>query len=119
MSETKEVTKKTVSKPAAKQAVVLLGGKQYIVAENDELKVEKIDQKENTTFDIKDVLAVIDGDKDIELGTPRTKTTVKAEILEHGRGEKITVIKYKPKVRYRRKIGHRQSYTKIKIKSIS
>ena len=118
----KVVTKKgavATVKPSGKQAVILLGGKQYIVSENDELKVEKIDKKENSKFDVKDVLAIMDGDKEIDLGTPRSKAKVTAVIIEHGKDDKIYVIKYKPKVRYRRKIGHRQRYTKIKITSIS
>lgn len=115
---TKKTTEKTPVKKSGKQAVILMGGKQYIVSENDELSVEKIDTKEKGAFEVKDVLAVINGDE-IEIGSPRAKAKVTAEVIEHGRGEKIHVIKYKPKVRYRRKIGHRQAYTKIKITSIA
>jgi large subunit ribosomal protein L21 len=82
------------------------------------LRVEKIDKKVKSIFTVPDVLAVLNEDSDIDLGTPRAKTKVTAEVLEHGKGDKIYVIKYKPKIRYRRKTGHRQRFTCIKIISI-
>jgi len=109
---------KTPSK-LAKRAVIKLGGKQYLVCENNEINIEKIEKKVKSTFDIKDVLAVIKNDTEIEMGTPRMKAKVTAEVLKHDRGEKIYVVKYKPKIRYRRKTGHRQHFTTIKILSIN
>lgn len=119
MAEKKTTTVKEVKKPAGKQAIIKLGGKQYLVAVNDVLNVEKIDKKEKSTFTVEDVLAIIDGDKEIEIGTPRSKAKVTAEIIEHGKAKKINVVKYKPKIRYKRKTGHRQPFTKIKITAIA
>ena len=119
MAEKKPTASKTTKKPSGKQAVIKLGGKQYLVAENDELMVEKIDKKEKSSITVSDVLAVINSDTDIDVGTPHAKAKVTAEIIEHGKGDKIYVQKYKPKTRYRRKTGHRQPYTRIKITSIT
>lgn len=98
-------------------AVIQTGGKQYNVAENDLLRVEKL---ENAVGDkVKfDVLLVSDGDKTVA-GTPIVKTAeVVGEVVAHGKGEKIVVYKYKPKKNERKKQGHRQPWTEIKIVSI-
>lgn len=101
-------------------AVIKTGGKQYLVKEGDIVKIEKIEEKPGKTFDSNDVLLLTDekGEK-VEIGTPiLKKIKVRAKILEQGKNKKILVIKYKPKTRYRRKRGHRQLYTKIKILKI-
>ncbi len=98
-------------------AVIQTGGKQYNVTENDTLKVEKL---ENAVGDkVKfDVLLISDGTKTVA-GTPTVKTAeVVAEVLAHGKGDKIVVYKYKPKKNERKKQGHRQPWTEIKIVSI-
>lgn len=97
-------------------AVIQTGGKQYLVKQGDVLKVEKLEAKQGdqVTFD---TLMKADGDK-VELGTPTVSGSVKAEIVEQGRAAKIEVVHYKPKVRYKKRSGHRQPYTKIKILSV-
>lgn len=99
-------------------AVIQTGGKQYLVAKGDKIQIEKLagEKGEKLTFD--KVLAHI-SDKDYEVGKPVLEgKTVEATILKQGRGKKIEVLKYKPKSKYRRKIGHRQAYTEIEITKI-
>jgi large subunit ribosomal protein L21 len=99
-------------------AVIRSGGKQYTVREGDSLKVEKLAGEPGESLEIADVLMVSDGDS-ITVGAPLvTGAKVMAEIVEHGKGEKIVVFKYKPKVRYRKRTGHRQQFTKLAIKQI-
>ena len=98
-------------------AVVQTGGKQYNVTENDVLKVERLSGAVGDKINL-DVLLVSDGNKTVA-GTPTVKTAeVVAEILAHGKGDKIVVYKYKPKKNERKKQGHRQPWTEIKIVSI-
>lgn len=98
-------------------AVVQTGGKQYNVTENDVLKVEKLAQEVGSKIKL-DVLLVSDGNKTVA-GTPTVeKAEVLAEVLAHGKGDKIVVFKYKPKKNVRSKQGHRQPWTEIKIVSI-
>ncbi|MFA6550999.1 MAG: 50S ribosomal protein L21 [Patescibacteria group bacterium] len=99
-------------------AVIKTGGKQYKVAEGQELKVEKLsgEKGEKVKFD---TLLIADASGEIkEIGAPSLGEKVSAEILETAKGKKVTVVKYKSKVRYRRKIGHRQIFTKVKIAKI-
>ncbi|HMR55109.1 MAG TPA: 50S ribosomal protein L21 [Candidatus Doudnabacteria bacterium] len=99
-------------------AVFATGGKQYLVAKGDKIQVEKLEGQagDKVTFD--QVLATI-SEKDAELGKPvLTGKSVEAKIVKQGRGKKIEVLKYKPKSKYRRKIGHRQAYTEIEITKI-
>ncbi len=98
-------------------AVVQTGGKQYNVTLNDVLKVEKLENAVGDKVKL-DVLLVSDGDKTVA-GTPTVKNAeVLAEILAHGKGDKVVVYKYKPKKNERKKQGHRQPWTEIKIVSI-
>jgi len=99
-------------------AVVATGGKQYRVEEGNILRIEKIPGEvgDSVTFD--DVLMLADG-KDVTLGTPMVENArVSAKILEQGKAKKIIVFKYKRRKRYRRKQGHRQMYTAIRIDGI-
>ena len=101
------------------QAVIETGGKQYLVAPNDKLVIEKLEVEagNNVTFD--KVLLVADGDK-VNVGKPYlTGSKVVAKVLSQGRGEKLTVFKYRAKSRYRRKTGHRQDQTVVQIESIA
>lgn len=102
-------------------AIIKTGGKQYKIKENDILKVEKLQGEKGDKIEIKDVLLVSDDkEEDVKIGAPLVSgAKVSAEIMEQGRDRKINVIKYKRKVRYRRKLGHRQPYTKIKILEIA
>lgn len=98
-------------------AVVQTGGKQYNVTENDVLKVEKLEGQVGDKVKL-EVLLVNDGTKTVA-GTPTVKAAeVVAEIVAHGKGDKIVVYKYKPKKNERKKQGHRQPWTEIKIVSI-
>ncbi len=98
-------------------AVVKTGGKQYNVTENDVLKVEKLENAVGDKIKL-EVLLVSDGNKTVA-GSPIVKTAeVVAEVLAHGKGDKIVVFKYKPKKNERKKQGHRQPWTEIKIVSI-
>jgi len=102
-----------------KSAIIKTGGKQYRVSEGDEVKVEKLDYEEGETVEFDRVLLVDDED-DTEIGKPFVEdATVKGEVLEQGKGEKVIVFKYKSKERYKNKKGHRQPYTKVKIGEIS
>jgi large subunit ribosomal protein L21 len=99
-------------------AVVNTGGKQYKVQAGDVLRVEKLpgDVGSPVTFD--KVLMVADGE-DVTIGQPvLEKASVKGTILEQGRAKKIIVFKYKRRKRFRRKQGHRQAFTAVKIDSI-
>jgi len=102
-------------------AIIKTGGKQYKVKLGDVLKIEKIEANKGAQIEIKDVLMVFDEEtKEVKIGTPIIKgAKIKAIVLEQGRDKKITVIKYKPKIRYKKKYGHRQPYTKIEITGIS
>jgi large subunit ribosomal protein L21 len=123
--EIKPKAKKPAAKPKTKKsegaifAVIETGGKQYIIREGEELKVEKIKKPAKGKEIVFDKVLLIDDGKKTELGTPYiTGRKITAEFLEEGRGKKITVLKYKRKTRYKVKRGHRQPYTKTKIKSI-
>lgn len=99
-------------------AVIKTGGKQYVVEEGKVLTIEKLDKKDGDSLSF-DALLVSD-DKDVRVGTPTVSgAKVEATVLESGRAKKVSVIKYKPKSRYRRNVGHRQPYTKIKIEKIN
>jgi large subunit ribosomal protein L21 len=103
----------------SKIAVIETGGKQYIVKENQVIKIEKLPQKseEKVVFD-KILLVSEDNGKDFKLGTPYLETKVEGIITEQGRDKKIRVVKYKPKIRYKKVSGHRQNFTKVKISKI-
>lgn len=100
-------------------AVIKTGGKQYIVKEGTTLMVEKLTGEKGGKIAFDQVLLMGDEGGEVKVGMPTVAgAKVEATILEHGRAPKITVIKYKRKVRYKRKIGHRQHYTKVKIEKI-
>lgn len=99
-------------------AVIKTGGKQYSVSEGQTLDVEKLAGEVGDSVEIPDVLAVGEGDK-IKVGTPTVaKASVVAEIVGHGRAKKIIVFKKKRRKGYKKKQGHRQSFTSIRIKEI-
>ncbi len=98
-------------------AIIQTGGKQYKVSENQTIDVEKIERQVGDKVEL-DVLLLSD-DKTVKTGSP-VLADVKcvAEIVAHGKADKIVVFKYKPKKNVRRKQGHRQPFTRIKIVSI-
>src|SRR3989338_2040768 len=99
-------------------AVIKTGGKQYLVSPGQKLKIEKLDKKEGSEVSFFDVL-LVEKNKKVEIGAPRvTGAKVTGKILEHGKGEKVIVFKYKAKKRYKVKKGHRQLYTLVEITGI-
>jgi large subunit ribosomal protein L21 len=100
-------------------AVIKTGGKQYRVAKDDIIKVEKLDGDAGAKLTLGEVLMVGD-DKGVKLGTPLVDgASVSAEVVEQTRGDKIIVFKKKRRHNYRRKKGHRQDLTVLKITGIS
>jgi large subunit ribosomal protein L21 len=100
-------------------AIVETGGKQYRVKPGDTVAVERLTGEPGETLDLERVLLVGDNGGSPRIGTPGIAgAVVRAEVLEHIRGEKIVVFRYKSKVRYRRKTGHRQSLTRLRITDI-
>ena len=98
-------------------AIVQTGGKQYKVAENDVITVEKLDNAVGDKITL-EVLLVSDNGK-VVAGNPVVKGAVcEAEVVAHGKGDKVVVFKYKPKKNERKKQGHRQPVTQVKILSI-
>lgn len=98
-------------------AIIETGGKQYKVSENDIISVEKLPVNVGETIKL-NVLALIK-DGEIVNGNPTLKNAeVIAEVVEHGKAEKITIFKYKAKKNYKRKQGHRQPFTSLKITSV-
>jgi len=98
-------------------AIVETGGKQYKVSENDTILVEKLPNVVGDKVKL-DVLALVK-DGEITNGNPvLAGAEVVAEVVEQGKADKITVFKYKAKKNYRRKQGHRQPYTALKIVSV-
>ncbi len=99
-------------------AIVESGGKQYRVAEGEVIDVEKLSVPEGEKVSLDRVLMVADGG-DVRVGTPLVEgARVEATVLDHGKGRKIRIFKYKPKIRYRRRAGHRQLYTRLRIERI-
>ncbi len=97
-------------------AVIRTGGKQYRVAPDDILEIEKIEAAEGEVIELDDVLIIGKDGADIEVGTPTIEgARVAAEVVEQGRGEKIIVFKKKRRKNYRRKNGHRQHLTTIRV----
>ncbi|MGB1016037.1 MAG: 50S ribosomal protein L21 [Nannocystaceae bacterium] len=100
------------------QAIIRTGGKQYRVETGNVLRVEKLNREVGTKFDIEDVLLVGQGDA-AKVGTPVVKgAAVNVEVVAHGRGKKLVVYKFRKRQGYRKKQGHRQAYTELKVNSI-
>jgi large subunit ribosomal protein L21 len=99
-------------------AVVKTGGKQYRVQEGDVLRIEKMDGDVGSEVAFGDVLMFSDGEN-VQIGTPQLEAVaVTGHIVEQGKAKKILVFKFKRRKRYRRKQGHRQPYTAVKIDRI-
>lgn len=100
-------------------AIIESCGKQYKVSEGDVVFFEKLGTEEGKKVTFKEVVLVSD-DKKVEVGAPYVKgAKVEGKVVEHGKGKKIIVYKYKAKKNYRRTQGHRQPYTKIQITKIA
>ena len=98
-------------------AVIETGGKQYRVQEGDIITIEKIKAGVGETVAFDKVLVLSDGN-DVKVGTPYLDAAVTGSVVEHGKGQKVIIFKYKAKKDYRKKQGHRQPYTMVKIESL-
>jgi len=100
-------------------AVIETGGKQYIVRENDVVNIERLGVEPNDEITFDNVLMVSDEKGDVKIGTPKLNDAkVEGEALAEEKGDKILMGKFKRRKDYRRRIGHRQIQTSVKIKSI-
>lgn len=103
-----------------KIAVIKTGGKQYLVRQGDKLKVEKLAGQIGQNFEFKEVLLIVDDQgEDIEIGRSLVNKAVEAKILSEDKGDKVRVLKYKAKTRYKKVYGHRQLYTEVQIEKIA
>ena len=101
------------------KAVIVTGGKQYTVAEGDVLFIEKLNAEAESTVKFDQVLAVLDGEN-TKIGAPVVDgASVEAKVVKNGKGKKIVVFKYKAKKNEKKKMGHRQPYTKVEITKIA
>jgi len=99
------------------QAIIRTGGKQYRVSPGSVLKVEKLPGEKGASLDF-EVLLVGQGET-VQIGTPLVAgAKVTGQVVSHGRGTKIIVYKFRKRTNYRKKQGHRQAYTEIKITAI-
>lgn len=100
-------------------AIIETGGKQYKVEPGDTVYIEKLDAEENSHYTFENVVAV-GTDDGISVGAPYVKgATVTAKVVKNGKAKKVTVFTYKPKKNEKRKLGHRQPYTKVEISAIN
>ena len=100
-------------------AVIESGGKQHRVEPGEVLQLEKLDVVEGETIDFENVMLIGEGEK-VSIGRPYIEGgKVSAEVLSHGRRDKITIIKMRRRKHYRRQAGHRQHFTEVKITEIS
>ena len=113
------VKRKEITKEGERAyAIVQTGGKQYRVSSGEIIDVMHLPAVEGSTVELDQVLLVADGES-VRVGKPTVEgAKVLAEVLSEGKGKKVIVFKYKPKVRYRRMKGHRQLYTRLAIKEI-
>ena len=101
------------------KAVIVTGGKQYTVSEGDVLYIEKLEAESDTTVKFDQVLAILDGENS-KIGAPVVDgAAVEAKVIKNGKAKKITVFRYKAKKGQKKKMGHRQPYTKVEITKIA
>ena len=101
------------------QAIIVTGGKQYVVNEGDTLFIEKLPVEAGDAVTFDQVLAIVDGET-TKFGTPVVEgAKVEATVVKNGKGKKVRVYKYKAKKGYHKRQGHRQPYTKVEIGKIS
>ncbi|OGY92762.1 MAG: 50S ribosomal protein L21 [Candidatus Komeilibacteria bacterium RIFCSPLOWO2_01_FULL_53_11] len=102
-------------------AIIQTGGKQYKVREKDTIRIEKVPASERVqaTVTFRDVLLVSDDANTVRLGAPVVAgASVTGTILRDSKAKKIRVVKYKPKTRYKKEVGHRQLFTEVRIEKI-
>ena len=100
-------------------AVIISGGKQHRVTEGEVLRVEKLQAEAGSSVDFDKVLLVAN-DEDVKIGAPAVEgAKVTAEVVSHGRGKKVRIMKFKRRKHHMKQMGHRQWFTEIKITGIS
>ena len=100
-------------------AIIVTGGKQYRVQKGDVIYVEKLDAEADSNYTFDTVLAVGE-EGNVKFGTPTVAgATVTGKVVKNGKGKKLTVLTYRPKKDSKRKMGHRQPFTKIEITEIN
>ncbi|MBE9589462.1 50S ribosomal protein L21 [Moraxella sp. K127] len=100
-------------------AVIKSGGKQHRVSVGETLKVELLKAEVGATLNIEDVLMVVNG-SDVKIGQPVVAgASVVAEVVSHGRGKKVRIVKHRRRKHYHKEQGHRQWYTELKINAIN
>ena len=100
-------------------AVIATGGKQYRVTKDAVLRIEKLDAEPGATVEFGEVLLVGEG-ANVKLGTPRVSGgKVTATVVRHGKGAKVTIVKFRRRKHYLRRKNHRQSFTEVKVTEIS
>ncbi len=103
----------------SKIAVIKTGGKQYKVSEGQTLNVEKLTAEIGSKLNLETLLtAEAEGDK-VAVGQPTLGDKVEVKVLEHGKAKKVSVVKFKNKVHYKKNVGHRQPFTKIEVLKIA
>lgn len=101
-------------------AIVKTGGKQYKVAPGDIIKLEKLAGEEGQAVEFNEILMVSDDNDQVTVGKPFVAgAKVTAEVVEHGRLKKVKILKFKRRKHHMKRMGHRQSYTAVKIKEIA
>jgi large subunit ribosomal protein L21 len=101
-------------------AIVRIGGRQFRAEPGKVIDVEKMTAEPGSTIDLPEVLLVVPDEGAPLIGRPLVDgATVRANVLEHYRAKKIIVWKYRPGLRYRRRRGHRQTYTRLRIETVS
>ena len=99
-------------------AIIKTGGKQYKVSEGNEIIIEKLEAAEGDEVTFEEVFSVVDGEN-VKIGQPLVEgAKVSGKVVKNGKGPKIRIFKYKHKTNYRRRQGHRQPFTKVKIEKI-
>jgi large subunit ribosomal protein L21 len=100
-------------------AVIKTGGKQYRVAAGDRLNVETLPVEPGSDIEFEHVLMLAEGDA-VDVGAPFiTGARVTAKVIEHGRGDKVRIVKFKRRKHYKRQMGHRQNYTRVEITGVA
>ena len=101
------------------KAVIVTGGKQYTVEECSVLYIEKLNAEADATVSFDQVLAVLDGEN-TKIGAPVVEgAVVEGKVIKNGKGKKLVIFKYKPKKGEKKKMGHRQPYTKVEITKVA
>lgn len=101
-------------------AVIVSGGKQYPVTKDELVRLEKLDAKPGASVEFDQIALYSPDDGEVVVGTPWIEgATVTGEVVGHGRGEKVRIIKMRRRKNYRRHQGHRQDYTEVRIGDIN